>query len=190
MMDPPWLERGGGKIKRGADRHYPLMKLADIRRTIIEPMATVGPDAHCWIWVTDSFLRDGLALLDYFGFRYIRTMQWIKCKSVDYCSDGFYLDTNEHFVKLQIGLGQYLRGSHEMALLGVRGKAMLPPTSDRRPSVVFAERTVHSRKPRVAVEVIEATSPGPRLEIFARGERPGWTVWGNQADNASAIGTA
>ena len=28
--DPPWREQGGGKIKRGADRHYPLMKTKDI----------------------------------------------------------------------------------------------------------------------------------------------------------------
>jgi len=34
MMDPPWLERGGGQVKRGADRHYPLLPTPDdLRRT-------------------------------------------------------------------------------------------------------------------------------------------------------------
>lgn len=181
MMDPPWLERGGGKSKRGANAHYQLMGQRDIVRTLQEPMSTVGPDAHCWVWVTDNFLRDGLALLDTFGFRYIRTLQWVKMR------DNVTMNPTEAGTidlakrDLQIGLGQYLRGSHEMALLGVRGKAMLPPTECRYPSVVFAERTKHSRKPDEAIGVIEATSPGPRLEIFARGKREGWTVWGNEA---------
>ena len=71
-LDPPWLERGGGKSKRGADRHYPLMGLRDIVRTIEEPMATVHKNAHMWCWVTDNYLRDGLGLMETFGFRYIR----------------------------------------------------------------------------------------------------------------------
>ena len=29
-VDPPWSEVGGGKIKRGADRHYSVMKTKDI----------------------------------------------------------------------------------------------------------------------------------------------------------------
>jgi len=178
-MDPPWLERGGGKSKRGADRHYPLMPLRDIIRTIQEPMSRVGPDAHCWVWVTDNFLRDGLAILDTFGFRYIRTLQWVKMSDEYSRSYGSYCEKARSGV--QIGLGQYLRGSHEMALMGVRGKAMLPATADRCPSVVFAKRTKHSRKPDEAIEVFEKTSPGPRLELFAREERAGWAAWGNEA---------
>ena len=180
MMDPPWLERGGGKNKRGADRHYPLMPFRDIVRTLQEPMSTVGPDAHCWVWVTDNFLRDGLGILDTFGFRYIRTLQWTKMRDAPHPHYSAYGANLAAMAGLQKGLGQYLRGSHEMALLGVRGKAMLPAPKVRRPSVVFAERTKHSRKPDEAVEVIEARSPGPRLEIFAREPRDGWAVWGDE----------
>src|SRR5690606_18201505 len=39
-MDPPWPERGGGKSKRGADRHYPLLgvpQIVELVRTS-EPM--------------------------------------------------------------------------------------------------------------------------------------------------------
>ncbi len=35
IADPPWPESGGGKVKRGADKHYGLMKVKDI-----EEMAT------------------------------------------------------------------------------------------------------------------------------------------------------
>ena len=33
--DPPWAMFGGGKIKRGADKHYPLMKTKDINSSKI-----------------------------------------------------------------------------------------------------------------------------------------------------------
>lgn len=42
----------------------------------------------------------------------------------------------------------------------------------------------HSRKPDEQYDIIEACSPGPFLELFARGTRPGWSYWGNQADDA------
>ena len=61
-LDPPWLERGGGKIKRGADRHYPLMKKEDIFKAVIQSSqwAEVGDHAHCYMWSTNNFLKDGL----------------------------------------------------------------------------------------------------------------------------------
>jgi N6-adenosine-specific RNA methylase IME4 len=172
--DPPWMERGGGKVKRGADRHYPLMPTADIIALVAgsEPVARLARDAHAWVWVTDNFLRDGLALLDALGFRYVRTLAWVKLR------DG---EAAPH-VRLQVGLGQYLRGAHELALFGVRGDAMMPPPSNRAPSVVFAPRGKHSAKPDAAVSVFERVSPGPRVEMFARAQRPGWAVWGNEVE--------
>lgn len=166
LMDPPWLERGGGKSKRGADRHYPLMHTPDIVTTITDCPLWRGVDAsaHLWCWVTDNFLRDGLGVMEALGFRYVRTMCWVK------------LQQNE----VQIGLGQYLRGAHELCLFGVRGDAMVPPPENRPPSVVLAPRGRHSAKPAETYEVIERVSPGPGLEIFARTERPGWTAWGNE----------
>ncbi len=160
--DPPWNERGGGKIKRGADRHYPLMKTPDI----IECMLTASvwrpaESCHLWLWATNH-LRDALTVMEALGFRYIRTMAWVK----------------QHNDKLQIGLGQYMRGSHELCLFGVRGKTMRPEKAP--PSVVIAERSKHSSKPAEAFAAIEQVSPGPRLEMFAREPRAGWDVWGNE----------
>ena len=95
------------------------------------------------------------------GFRYITNLVW--------CKDGGF------------GIGQYLRGQHEICLLGVRGKTMLPPVRNV-PSVVHAKRGEHSAKPDAAYSAIERVSPGtPRLEIFARRPRAGWTVWGNES---------
>jgi N6-adenosine-specific RNA methylase IME4 len=41
----------------------------------------------------------------------------------------------------------------------------------------------HSRKPDEQFEIIEACSPGPFLELFARGTRKGWATWGHQAND-------
>lgn len=167
--DPPWAERGGGKCKRGADRHYPLMGVNDIIRTMMfsEPWGRVADDAHLWLWVTDNFLEQGLQVIAALGFQYIRTLVWVKTK--DRTADG-----------LQIGLGQYLRGSHELCLLASRGDAAVPEPHDRLPSVIFAPRTKHSRKPEESFALFERVSPGPRLEIFSRRPRDGWDVWGNE----------
>lgn len=162
-MDPPWNERGGGRIRRGAQKHYQLLKTPEIIDVIREAhLWHPADDAHLWLWVTDNFLEDGLLVMKALGFRYIRTMAWIKRRNG----------------KPQIGLGQYLRGSHELCLFGVRGSTMKPVKAP--PSVVMAERTKHSRKPVAAFETIEQVSPGPRLEMFARCHRPGWDCWGNE----------
>jgi N6-adenosine-specific RNA methylase IME4 len=47
------------------------------------------------------------------------------------------------------------------------------------------ERREHSRKPDETFARIEALYAGPYLEMFARQQRPGWTVWGNQTDRFS-----
>jgi N6-adenosine-specific RNA methylase IME4 len=164
--DPPWCEYGGGKIKRGADRHYRLLRYPEIIKLMREQLdGKIAESCHLWLWVTDNHLLDGLYVIEALGFRYVRTMCWVKMR------DG----------NLQTGLGQYLRGSHELCLFSVRGKTCKPATGNRRPSVVLAGRSLHSAKPSAAYDVIEAVSPGPRLEMFARSPRIGWDVWGDQA---------
>lgn len=187
LLDPPWLERGGGK--RGAQNHYDLMSVADIHRTVMGAVIESegryfdafdpAPDCHLWVWVTDNYLLDGLSLIDRLGFRYIRTIAWVKMAEFD--DDGPSVSIDAARSALQIGLGQYARGSHELLLLATRGKAMVPPPDRRPPSVIFAPRAEHSRKPDESYDLIEQISPGPRVEFFARRDRPGWKHWGNEA---------
>ncbi len=172
-MDPPWPERGGGKSKRGADRHYPVMSvpaIVDLVRTS-EPVSRMAGTSHAWVWVTDNYLRGGLEVLDACGFRYVRTFVWVKLRDVE--------GTPEE--RLEMKLGQYGRGSHELLLFGVRGADMRPEPANRPRSVFFAPTGQHSAKPAKAyTSVIERVSPGPRVEMFARAPRPGWAVWGNE----------
>lgn len=159
LMDPPWLERGGGKIKRGADRHYPLMKTPEIRDTILEcPLWRPATNSHLWMWVTNNKLPDGLWLMEELGYRYVTNIVWVK--------DRF-------------GLGYYLRGMHELCLLGVRGRTGRATATVT--TVIHAARREHSRKPDQIYDVVEAVSPGPYAEIFSRVTREGWDAWGKDA---------
>jgi N6-adenosine-specific RNA methylase IME4 len=180
--DPPWAEHGGGKCKQGADRHYPLMSLSDIDRTIrLCPEFRSADSAHLYLWVTNNFLPQGLELMRRLGFRYVTNTVWVKIFDVTTVHTPQVFSSLEYSTSLlQNGLGQYQRGAHELLLFGVRGKAMLPATKDRLPSVVFAPRGRHSEKPGVFYQRIERVSPGPYLELFARQPRPGWAVWGNE----------
>ncbi|PCC73126.1 N6-adenosine-specific RNA methylase IME4 [Nannocystis exedens] len=153
--DPPWLEQGGGG--RGAQEHYPLLSTPAIIETMLRaPCWTPAPSCHLWLWVTNNFLPDGLHVMQALGFRYVSNMAWAKDK---------------------VGLGQYLRGQHELVLFGVRGQL---PAQAPVPSLLVAPRRAHSQKPPEAFERFEAVSPGPRLEMFARERRSGWEPWGNE----------
>jgi len=172
LADPPWHEQGGGKSVRGAQRHYKLMRWGEIYETMHRELWTPANDVwpaldlagcHLWLWVTNNHLEDGLRVMHDLGFRYITNLCWVK----------------PHF-----GLGQYLRGQHELLLFGVRGK--LPSATRSKSTVVRAEKRGHSVKPDEVYEVIEAVSPGPRLEMFARRRREGWDCWGDQAPEAPA----
>lgn len=162
LMDPPWMERGGGKIKRGADKHYPLIKTKEMPRVIYES-GVFNPDpsgCHLWMWSTNNFLPDALWLIEALGFRYITNAAWIKDRP---------------------GLGQYLRGQHELLLLAVRGSGVKARTDDKSiRSILYATRTEHSRKPESSFELIERRSQGPYLEMFSRRLRDGWESWGNE----------
>ena len=159
--DPPWQEHGGGKIKRGADRHYPLVPTKDLP-ALMRSADVWDPtdDAHLYLWVTNNFLEDGLWVMKRLGFRYVTNVVWVKDRA---------------------GLGQYFRGQHELVLFGVRGDG-LAGRSERRdlPSVLTAPRGRHSSKPESFYELVEARSAGPYAELFAREPRPGWATWGNE----------
>lgn len=175
-LDPPWPEHGGGKCKRGADRHYSLVPVKQMYAVIsmADQWPRVSASAHMYMWVTNNYLPDGIGLMRDLGFRYVTNIAWIKDRS---------------------GLGQYFRGQHELILFGVRGDGIGIRT-DRRDltsvldesGYVEAPRGKHSAKPTCFHDLIEARSPGPYLEMFARSQRPGWTAWGNEA--TSGPGTA
>lgn len=112
-------------------------------------------------WVTNNFMRDGLKVVDALGFRYVTLITWFKDR---------------------IGLGQYFRGITEHCIFSVRGTLPYKTDNGKRQQGVtgFSEpKREHSRKPESMYEMIEAVSYPPRIEMFARKRRDGWTSWGN-----------
>ena len=166
--DPPWHEQGGGKIKRGADRHYNLMKSEDIARLDVPSITDVN--AHCYLWTTNNHLEDALWVLDVWKFQYKTMITWVKDK---------------------FGLGQYFRGNTEHCLFGVKGMLPYKIIDGKRQQATtsfFAKRTEHSKKPDEMYAIIAKVSDREgynKIELFARCERPGWDVFGNQINENS-----
>lgn len=177
VADPPWnfrtySRKGEG---RGAVQHYPCMSLDDLGALPVEKAA--ARDAHLFMWTTGPMLPQAFTLLAAWGFKYSAVaFVWVKLnKTVDARQLRFVpLLGAECFV----GLGHTTRQNAEFVLLGRRGK----PTRNSRAirQIIVSPRREHSRKPDEALERIEAYCDGPRLEMFARSERVGWTAWGNE----------
>jgi len=169
LADPPWqFMNRTGKMAPEHRRlnRYPTMQLAQICALPVERVA--APTAHLYLWVPNALLPEGLAVMKAWGFNYKANLVWHKTRK-DGGSDGR-------------GVGFYFRNVTEIILFGTRGKNARTLAPGRRQVNFIAERKrEHSRKPDQQYDVIESCSPGPYLELFARGTRPGWTSWGNQA---------
>lgn len=158
--DPPWPERGGGKIKRGANRHYPLMTIKEIMALPVKEIA--DDNCHLYLWTTNNFLKDSLKVVEVWGFRYVTIITWAKDR---------------------IGLGQYYRGMTEHCIFAVKGKLPYKIIDGKRQqgkTLIIAPKREHSRKPDEMRKMIETVSYEPRIELFARERWKGWDAWGNE----------
>jgi len=144
------------------------MTLDDIKALPVPEI--VAPVAHLYLWVPNALLPEGLAVLAAWGFQYKSNIVWHKIRK-----DGGPYGR---------GVGFYFRNVTELILFGARGKNARTLAPGRRQVNYLATRKrEHSRKPDEQYEIIEACSPGPFLELFARGTRRHWTTWGYQADD-------
>jgi N6-adenosine-specific RNA methylase IME4 len=171
LADPPWqFQNRTGKVAPEHRRlnRYGTMTLDDIKSLPVEDAA--ADTAHLYLWVPNALLPEGLAVLQAWGFTYKTNLVWHKIRK-DGGPDGR-------------GVGFYFRNVTELVLMGVRGKnARTLAPGRRQVNFLKTQKREHSRKPDEFYDIVEACSPGPRLELFARGTRPGWTTWGNQADD-------
>jgi N6-adenosine-specific RNA methylase IME4 len=165
--DPPWRfdtfsEKG---LERSPDQHYETLSDRDIIDFQIggRPLSRViAEDAALFLWCTSSNIERALAILAGWGFEFKSSAVWIKDK---------------------IGTGHVFRNRHELLLYGTRGSM---PGPQWQPDSVFEyPRGAHSAKPAQVREVIELMYPdfdqATRLELFARGDVPGWSTYGLEA---------
>jgi len=170
LADPPWrFDNRTGKVAPEHRRlsRYGTLPLAEI--CAMPVVEAAGDPAHLYLWVPNALLPDGLAVMEAWGFTYKTNLVWHKIRK-DGGSDGR-------------GVGFYFRNVTELILFGVRGRnARTLDPGRRQVNLMAVGKREHSRKPDEQYDLIEACSRGPRLELFARGERPGWVGFGNQAD--------
>jgi N6-adenosine-specific RNA methylase IME4 len=172
LADPPWqFQNRTGKVAPEHKRlsRYGTMTLEDIKAL---PVPSISKEtAHLYLWVPNALLPEGLAVMHAWGFQYKSNLVWHKIRK-DGGSDGR-------------GVGFYFRNVTELILFGVRGKNARTLSPGRsQVNYLSSRKREHSRKPDEQYPIIEACSPGPFIELFARGDRRGWFGWGNQADDS------
>ncbi|MCX5848205.1 MAG: MT-A70 family methyltransferase [Deltaproteobacteria bacterium] len=170
LADPPWqFQNKTGKIAPEHKRlkRYITLHLDDIKALPVKNAA--AEISHLYLWVPNAMLPTGLEVMKAWGFEYKSNIVWHKIRK-DGGPDGR-------------GVGFYFRNVTELILFGIRGnKARTLAPGRSQVNFIATRKREHSRKPDEQYDLIERCSPGPYLELFARGERKGWTVWGNQAN--------
>ena len=119
---------------------------------------------HLYMWCRNALLKEGLELMDAWGFAYKTNLVWYKIRK-DGGPDGR-------------GVGFYFRNVTELILFGIKGSMRTLDPGRRQVNAISTRKREHSRKPAETYELIERCSPGPYLEIFAREPAKGWVSWG------------
>ena len=167
--DPPWqLQNRTGKVAPEHKRlnRYETLQIDDIKKI---PVADVAEEkCHLYLWIPNALLPEGLAVMQAWGFEYKTNLIWEKVRK-DGMPDGR-------------GVGFYFRNVTEMLLFGIKGNNNRTLDAGRtQVNLIRAMKKEHSRKPEEFVQLIEKCSSAPFLELFARGNREEWDMWGDQA---------
>ncbi len=167
LADPPWqFQNRTGKVAPEHRRllRYPTMEQREIQELPVARLAAAR--SHLYLWVPNALLAEGLRVMEAWGFTYKSNLVWYKVRK-DGGPDGR-------------GVGFYFRNVTELVLFGVRGSMRTLPPGRTRVNILATRKREHSRKPDEIYDLIEACSPGPYLELFARFPRSGWSQWGNE----------
>ncbi len=170
LADPPW--RFKNKTGKVAPEHKRLSRYSTLSLDEIKaiPIRDVAADkSHLYLWVPNALIAEGLAVLSSWGFTYKTNIIWYKIRK-DGGPDGR-------------GVGFYFRNVTEVVLFGVKGSLRTLAPGRSQVNIIPSRKREHSRKPDELYEIIEACSPGPYLEMFARGARNGWSTWGNESED-------
>src|SRR3989339_768114 len=167
LADPPWqFQNRTGKMAPEHKRllRYPTMELKEIMDLPVPRLAAAK--SHCYLWVPNALLQEGLKVLEAWGFTYKTNLVWYKIRK-DGGPDGR-------------GVGFYFRNVTELILFGVRGSFRTLQPGRTQVNIISSQKREHSRKPNQIYDVVENCSPGPYLELFARFRREEWDQWGNE----------
>lgn len=178
LADPPWqFQNRTGKMAPEHKRllRYPTMTLKEIKAL---PVCELAADpSHLYLWVPNALLQEGLEVMRSWGFTYKSNIVWHKARK-DGGSDGR-------------GVGFYFRNVTELVLFGIKGRMRTLKPGRSQVNFLSTRKREHSRKPDEIFDIIEACSPAPYLELFARFRRENWSQWGNEdVEENTATGVA
>lgn len=170
LADPPWqFSNRTGKMAPEHKRlsRYSTLTLNEILELPVAQLAL--PQSHLYLWVPNALILEGLEVMKRWGFTYKTNLVWYKIRQ-DGGPDGR-------------GVGFYFRNVTELVLFGTRGNLRTLAPGRRQVNIMSSRKREHSRKPDELYDIIEQCSPSPFLELFARGQRTGWTQWGNEVES-------
>ena len=177
--DPAWSYNK--KIGQGvADEVYKTMPTSEIKKLPVQNLA--ANDFFLFIWVTFPMLKDGLDVIEAWGFEYkTLAFSWIKTNKRQNLNQLSFMPID--LIDTFFGIGHYTKSNCELCLLAKKGK---PKVIDNTiSSVVISPLREHSRKPdEVRTKIIKLCGDLPRIELFAREQKDGFDVWGNEVKNS------
>lgn len=154
--DPPWNYDFSETDSRRIENQYDTLEVEEITKLDLP----TDDDAVLFLWATAPKIREALEVMSAWGFEY---------------------KTHAIWDKEIIGMGYWFRGRHELLLVGTKGNVSPPKEDLRIDSIIQERRMEHSKKPDCFYEIIERMFPNAKyLELFAREQREGWTVWGDE----------
>lgn len=173
--DPAWTFKSNSIAKpgRNARRHYACMTMKEIETLPVGDYA--ADNAALFLWITGPLLAIGahLPIMKAWGFK-PSGMGFVWIKLNPRAASLFFLKSD-----LAMGGGFTTRKGAEFCLIGKRGRSVRKDAGVHE--VIIEPRRQHSRKPEGFYERVERYADGPRLELFGRKHRLGWTVLGDQA---------
>ena len=183
--DPAWQygskELYGDKTKgsekrenrfRDIERIYTTMTIPQIKELKVTEIT--DKNCACFMWVTDSHLKEGIEVMEAWGFKY-KTIAFVWLKKT---SKG----------KTVLNFAPHTLKSTEICLLGIKGSMKDFKKSNNIRQLIEAERTEHSKKPNEARLRIKELYPNAEMiELFARKKNEGWDVWGNEVESSVAL---
>jgi N6-adenosine-specific RNA methylase IME4 len=177
--DPPWAfndKLKQSKTKRGAEANYSTMSIDEIKSLNISLISE--DDSILALWCPSSLLQEGLDVIKAWGFKFKQTVIWVKTKQKP--EKEKINNYNDLEKILAFGMGNIFRGTHEVCLIGTRGKISKKILNRSLRTVFFHPATKHSQKPETFQDMLEQLMTGNKIEIFARRDRVGWVCLGNE----------
>jgi len=177
VADPPWhftapadfmtnkarTKKDGTRARATGNLSYET--LSDDQIAALSVSSLADSNAHLYLWTTNVKMVVAHRIAEAWGFRPKTILTWGKVHRADHS-------------RPSMKTGHYFRGATEHVVFAVRGSLR---TTGTWPTLYLWPRIgVHSQKPESFYDLVEQVSPGPYLELFARRQRLGWDVWGNE----------